>query len=145
MSFGKMPLANGFLDETEFNSEYFFNMEVGFSEDLSLFQLNNHPTPKKMFNKKYPFYTGSSEAMKVHFKKYAEWIKSNFLKSNSKLIEIGSNDGTFLKNFVNSNIDYIGFEPSRNIFEEAKKNNIKTIDSFFNTESIETLTNYLNI
>ena len=72
MSFGKMPLANGFLDETEFNSEYFFNMEVGFSEDLSLFQLNNHPTPKKMFNKKYPFYTGSSEAMKVHFKKYAE-------------------------------------------------------------------------
>ena len=39
MSFGKMPLANGFLDKDEFKSEYFFKMEVGFSEDLSLYLL----------------------------------------------------------------------------------------------------------
>ena len=99
ISFGKMPLANGFLNKDDFDSEYFFEMEVGFSEDLSLFQLNDHPKPEKMFNKKYPFYTGSSELMKTHFKKYADWIKNKFLKSNSKLIEIGSNDGTFLSNF----------------------------------------------
>ena len=74
MSFGKMPLANGFLNKDEFKSEYFFEMEVGFSEDLALFQLNDHPKPEKMFNKKYPFYTGSSELMKVHFKKYSDWI-----------------------------------------------------------------------
>ena len=49
MSFGKMPLANGFLSESEFNSEYFYEMEVGFSENLSLFQLNDHPKPKKMW------------------------------------------------------------------------------------------------
>ena len=61
MSFGKMPLANGFLNKDEFNSEFFFNMEVGFSEELSLFQLNDHPNPSKMFNKTYPVYTGSSE------------------------------------------------------------------------------------
>ena len=109
MSFGKMPLANGFLNESEFETEYFYNMEVGFSEDLSLFQLNDHPKPEKMFNKKYPFYTGSSELMKLHFKKYADWIKSEFLKSGSKLIEIGSNDGTFLSNFKNSSIEYVGF------------------------------------
>ena len=60
-----------------------------------------------MFNKKYPFYTGSSELMKLHFKKYADWIKSEFLKSNSKLIEIGSNDGTFLSNFKNYEIEPI--------------------------------------
>ena len=89
MSFGKMPLANGFLTEEEFKNEYFFEMEVGFSEDLSLFQLNDHPKPDKMFNKKYPFYTGSSEFMKIHFKNYADWIKKNYLNSNSKLIEIG--------------------------------------------------------
>ena len=57
MSFGKMPLANGFLSEKDFNSEYFFNMEVGFSEELSLFQLNEHPKPEKMFSNKYPFST----------------------------------------------------------------------------------------
>ena len=144
MSFGKMPIANGFIEKDNFNNEFFFEMEVGFSEDLSLFQLNEHPKPKQMFNKKYPFYTGSSEFMKTHFKKYAEWIKNNFLKSNSKLIEIGSNDGTFLNNFINSNIDYIGFEPSENVAHKANRNNVKTINSFFNYKSIENLKNYNN-
>ena len=124
MSFGKMPLANGFLTEEEFKNEYFFEMEVGFSEDLSLFQLNDHPKPDKMFNKKYPFYTGSSEFMKIHFKNYADWIKKNYLNSNSKLIEIGSNDGTFLSNFTDANVNYVGFEPSANVAAKAKNNNI---------------------
>ena len=121
MSSGKMPLANGFLNKEEFDSEYFFEMEVGFSEDLSLFQLNDHPKPERMFNEKYPFFTGSSELMKLHFKNFAEWLKNNYINSNSKILEIGSNDGTFLNNFKNMNIDYIGFEPSKNVAMEAKK------------------------
>ena len=99
MSFGKMPIANGFIAENNFKDEYFYNMEVGFSEDISLFQLNDHPKPEVMFNDSYPFFSGSSEYMKNHFKKYADFLKENFLKSNSKIIEIGSNDGTMLKNF----------------------------------------------
>ena len=142
MSFGKMPLANGFLGEDEFKSEFFFEMEVGFSDDLSLFQLNDHPEPKKMFNKKYPFYSGSSEIMKHHFKKYADWIKTEFLNSNSKLVEIGSNDGTLLNNFKKTSIDYIGFEPSENVAIKAKQNNIKTITNFFNLENIEAINNF---
>mgnify|MGYP001383360497 CR=1 FL=1 len=142
MSFGKMPLANGFLSENEFKTEFFFNMEVGFSKKLSLFQLNEHPSPKKMFNKKYPFFSGSSELMKLHFKKYATWVKKEFLKSDSKLIEIGSNDGTFLENFKNSNIDYIGFEPSENVAMKAKGNNIKMVNDFFNLENIYSLKNF---
>ena len=111
MSFGKMPIANGFIEKKDFNNEFFYNMEVGFSEELSLLQLNDHPEPKSMFNEKYPFFTSSSNYMKIHFKKYAEWISQKYLKSNSNLIEIGSNDGTFLKNFKDKNINAIGFEP----------------------------------
>ena len=50
MSFGKMPISNAFLSKDKFFDEFFFDMEVGFSEKLSLFQLNDHPTPKKMFH-----------------------------------------------------------------------------------------------
>ena len=53
---------------------------------------------EKMFNENYPFLLGSSEFMKNHFKDYANYVKK-YLKTNSKIIEIGSNDGTFLKNF----------------------------------------------
>ena len=144
MSFGKMPLANGFLGENDFETEYFYEMEVGFSEELSLFQLNDHPQPKKMFNKKYPFYTGSSEFMKLHFKKYAEWLKKGFLNSKSNLIEIGSNDGTFLNNFSNSNINYVGFEPSENVAKQAAQNNINTINNFFNLNNVSELKSFVN-
>ncbi len=39
MSFGRMPIANGFLNKDKFNEEFFFEMEVGFSDDLSLFSI----------------------------------------------------------------------------------------------------------
>ena len=126
MSFGRMPTANGFIEKNKFNDEYFFNMEVGFNEEISLFQINDHPKPEKMFNENYPFFTGSSEYMKNHFKNYADFVK-RYLKTNSKVIEIGSNDGTFLKNFVDQPSKIIGFEPSKSVADIAVKNNIPTI------------------
>ena len=48
MSFGTMPVANGFLYKKNFKKEFFFKMEVGFSKELSLFQLNDHPKPSLM-------------------------------------------------------------------------------------------------
>ena len=119
MSFGKMPIANGFIKEENFSKEFFFNMEVGFNEDISLFQLNDHPKPEMMFNQNYPFFTGSSEYMKNHFNKYYEFIKK-YLKTNSKLSEIGSNDGTFLK-FLKDGNEILGFEPSKNVADFEKK------------------------
>lgn len=131
MTFGKMPIANGFLTKDEFDKEFFFDMEVAFSEKISLFQLTDHPKPEQMFNNNYPFFTGSSSYMIQHFKNYSNWIKK-FLKTNSKLIEIGSNDGTFLSNFLNSSIKAVGIEPSTNVFNESIKKKIKAINLFFN-------------
>ena len=75
MSFGKMPIANGFLSKKNFKREFIFNMEVGFSKEISLFQLNDHPKPTLMFNSNYPFFTSSSKYMVKHFKEYSKWIK----------------------------------------------------------------------
>ena len=142
MSFGKMPIANGFLEKQDFSKEYFYNMEVGFSEDLSLLQLNDHPKPEVMFNENYPFFTSSSKHMIEHFKSYANFVRK-YLNTNSKLIEIGSNDGTFLKNFSNNSNNIIGFEPSKNVAELAQKNKVPTINSFFNTKTIVNINEYL--
>ena len=142
MSFGQMPIANGFIEEKNFSNEYFFNMEVGFNEELSLFQLNDHPKPEKMFNKNYPFYTGSSEFMKDHFKKYAKFV-SKYLSTNSKIIEIGSNDGTFLKNFQNQKEKIIGIEPSSSVADVAIRNKIPTINEFFNTTTAKNLKDFI--
>jgi methylation protein EvaC len=137
MTFGKMPIANGFLKKKHFKKEYFFEMEVGFSKEVSLFQLNNHPKPKLMFNKNYPFFTGSSKGMINHFKNYASWIKKNYLKKNDTLIEVGSNDGTFLNNFKDSKIKTLGIEPSSNVANVSKARGIKTINNFFTYENVK--------
>ena len=134
-----MPIANGFIEKKYFSKEYFFDMQIGFSKKVSLFQLNNHPKPDQMFNKNYPFFTGSSKKMIHHFKKYADWIKSNFGKNLKNLIEIGSNDGTFLSNFKNTNINIIGIEPSSNVVKISRKKGIKTINKFFNLKNVRKL------
>ncbi len=142
MSFGKMPIANGFLKKKYFKKEFSFKMEVGFSKDLSLFQLNDHPTPKSMFNKNYPFFTSSSKYMIKHFKEYASWIKKNYSKNVKKIIEIGSNDGSFLRNFKSKSTDILGIEPSSNVANIAKKNGIKTLNEFFNFNTSKKLPNF---
>ncbi len=139
MSFGKMPIANGFLSKDQFKKEFFFDLEVGFSKTISLFQLNDHPKPKQMFNKNYPFFTGSSKGMVEHFKTYSNWIIKKYGKRLNNLIEIGSNDGTFLSNFKNTKFNVLGFEPSKNVAEVSKKRGIKTINEFFNLKNTKKL------
>lgn len=131
MSFGKMPMANGFIEKKNFKNEFFYNLEVGFCEYNYLFQVNDHPKSQKIFNNKYPFYTSKSQFMREHFQNYFYWAQKNYLKNNSKIIEIGSNDGTFLNNFKNKNYEHYGFEPSKNVADVSKKLNLKVINNFF--------------
>ena len=142
MSFGKMPSANGFLDENNFDNEFFYEMEVGFSNKVSLLQLNEFSNPVKVHNDRYPFYTSSSQNMKKHFNQLAHWLKEKYLNHGSKLIEVGSNDGTLLENFKNTNIEAVGFEPSKTIAELANKKNIKTLSKFFNTQNLDEIKNF---
>ena len=136
MTFGKMPISNGFIDKKDFSNEFFFEMKVGFSEKISLFQLMEHPKPEMMFNNNYPFFTSSSKFMVNHFKNYADWIKKEYINNTNNLIEIGSNDGTFLKNFLNNEISVFGFEPSSNVSRIAIKNGINSLNEFFNSNNI---------
>ena len=144
MTFGKMPIANGFLGQKDFDKEFFFEMKVGFDETLSLFQLLEHPKPEMMFNENYPFFTQSSKFMIKHFEDYAKWVKQRFFNNTKKVIEIGSNDGTFLQNFTKDNLEVYGFEPSKNVSDIAKTKGINSINDFFNSETITQINNYKN-
>ena len=137
LDLGKMPLANGFLKKNQFKKEFFFSLKVAFCKSLNLVQLVSHPKPSKMFNKNYPFYTSSSKYMIQHFKEYALLIKKKYLNKTGSILEIGSNDGTFLKNFKNN--FSIGYEPSKSVHDVAIANGIKSINKFFNLKNITNL------
>ena len=137
MSFGKMPMANAFLSKKEFKKEFFYNLEVGFNKRNFLFQINQHPKSNAIFNNKYPFFTSKSLYMKNHFKLFFEWIKKKYLNKKSIIIEIGSNDGTFLNYFKKARFNCMGFEPSKNVADISKKKNLKIFNKFFNLKNIK--------
>jgi methylation protein EvaC len=139
MTFGKMPLANGFLNTENISKEFFYEMTVGVSPDLGLFQLTNHPKPEMMFHDDYPFFTSSSSYMTKHFNFYADWIVNNFINENDKIIEIGCNDGTMLENFKKKNIYNIGIDPSKNVANIARNKNLNIINNFFSYDLANSL------
>ena len=131
LDFGRMPLANGFINKNQNKKEYFYSLRVAFNKELNLFQLASNPPPIKMFNKSYPFYTSSSNYMKNHFNAFAKFIKKKYIKKNSLIIELGSNDGTFLENFKDSNLfgsDFTGANITNASFDGANLNNSIWID-----------------
>ena len=143
MSFGKMPIANNFLDNSDFKNEYFFKMDVAFEEKYSLFKLANFPKPEQMFNENYKFFTSSSKYMQKHFKLFFNKVSKEFLKTGSRVLEIGCNDGTLLSYFNEKNFQCLGFEPSSNVATIAKKKKIKVINDFFGADEKYDLDNYI--
>jgi len=139
VDFGSQPLGNGFLDPEQFTDEYFFPMEVGFSETSMMFQLLVQPAPEKMFHDHYAFYSSTSNYMKQHFKQFADLVlQSGYLsKADPFVVELGCNDGIMLKNFAEQGIRHLGIEPSLNVAQEANKHGVSTISEFFSEELAE--------
>jgi methylation protein EvaC len=132
ISFGKMPIANGFLLPEQFKDEYFFELEVGFCQNCSMVQLVNLVDREKMFHENYAFFSSTSVRMEQHFKNFAENVQKNYLKSEDPfVVEIGSNDGIMLKHFASKNIRHLGIEPSANVAQVAREKGINCISEFF--------------
>ena len=141
MSFGPMPIANGFLSKDQFSEEYFFDMEVAFCESCYSFQLINQPERQKMFNKNYHFFSGTSKLMDIHFQEFAKSVINNYLikKKDPFIIELGSNDGIMLKNFSDLGVSHLGVEPSYNVAKIAIDRGINTVVEFFEKSLAEKL------
>ena len=132
ISFGRMPIANGFLRPEEFATEYLFDLQVAFCGHCGMVQLLEQPAREQMFNEHYAFYSGTSEGMKIHFKAFADHVMRDYLKTADPfVVEIGSNDGIMLQNFSEKKIRHLGIEPSANVANVAKQKGVHTVCDFF--------------
>lgn len=141
MSFGQMPIANGFLKQEEFADEYFFEMEVAFCERCGTFQLVEQPDAKRMFHENYAFFSSLSKHMQTHFKAYAELVIERVFtgRTDPFVVELGSNDGIMLRHFKDAGYRHLGIEPSENVADVARSQGIQTLSEFFNLELAERL------
>lgn len=133
ISYGKMPLANAFLRPDDYDREYFFELAVSHCPECKMLQLVEQPAPESMFHDEYAFFSGTSKKMAEHFEHKAENHIKHFIPdaSDAFVVELGSNDGIFLKNFAAKKIGHLGVEPSGNVAKVAQENGINTIVDFF--------------
>lgn len=132
MTFGKMPIANGFLLPDQFGQEYFFELKVGYCSRCGMVQLADLVDREKMFHENYAFFSSTSRRMLEHFREFAELIQNNYLRAPDPfVVEIGSNDGIMLQHFANKKIRHLGIEPSANVARVATEKGINTVQEFF--------------
>ena len=133
MSFGRMPIANGFLRPDGTENEYFFELAPAFCEACGMFQLLEQPDPQKMFHEQYAFYSSTSRYMQAHFEAFADAAINTVLagRDNPFVVELGSNDGIMLRHFKERGVRHLGIEPSANVADVARTQGISTISAFF--------------
>ena len=69
LSFGKMPIANGFLTPEQYGTEYFFELKVGYCPESGMVQLTELVQQEKMFHENYAFFSSTSLRMAEHFQR----------------------------------------------------------------------------
>ena len=90
-----------------------------------------------MFGETYEYRTSLSQLMISHIKKKIKYFKKkNLIKYNSAILDIGSNDGTFLNN-LNKSMQLFGIDPTVKKFKDLYKKNITVINDFFSKKNIE--------
>ena len=128
LDLGNQPLANYYLKKEQIkNKEKKYRLVVCFDTATKMVSIKKTFSSKMMFNKKYPYRSSMSRTMQKSFKYLSDNIKRKF--KPKKILEIGSNDGSFLKNF-SKNMS-IGIEPCSNVEKITKKMKFNTIADYW--------------
>ena len=130
LNLGRQPLANSFLKNIGKNAlqnEFFYNLKICFNTKNYLVSIAKPVNPKKQYTDKYAHRASESRTMRSAFKMVAKKLFKRF--KPKKIMEIGSNDGVFLKNFDKKSV--VAVEPCKNLARLTKKL-FKTYDEFWN-------------
>ena len=130
LNLGRQPLANSFLKNVKkktLKNEFFYNLKICFNTKNYLISIKRPVNPKKQYTDKYAHRASESKTMRLAFKNVAKKLFKRFRPK--RIMEIGSNDGVFLKNFNKNSV--IAIEPCKNLARITKKL-FKTYDEFWN-------------
>lgn len=134
LDLGMQPLANKYLSIKDLKNnkkkEKFYHLEVGFDEKTKLVSILNQVPSKKMFDNKYPYRSSMSKTMTKSFKILADKITRIY--KPKVILEIGSNDGSLIKNFNKKKV--ICVEPCKNLAVITKNRGYKTYAEYWNID-----------
>jgi SAM-dependent methyltransferase len=141
LDLGLQPVANAFVDESRRSEpEDRFPLEVAFCRDCALAQVTETIDPEILFGQDYPYFSSFIPALLAHSRLHAQdLMKTRTLGPDSLVVEVASNDGYLLKNFVEAGVPVLGIDPARGPAEAAQKAGVPTLNAFFNAETARRL------
>ena len=137
---GMSPLANSYIKPEQRNRmEPFYPLHVYVCSACLLVQLEQFSSPHDIFSD-YAYFSSFSDSWLAHAKRYVDMIADRFqLGRDSKVVEIASNDGYLLQNFVARGVPVLGVEPAANVAEVAKQKGVNTTVAFFGEKTARNL------
>ena len=138
---GSSPFSNSYLTPQRLQqAEPTYPLCAYFCESCLLVQLPEFESPESIFSD-YAYFSSYSDSWLRHAQDFAEMAIERFgLDHHSRVVEVGSNDGYLLQNFVARGVPVLGIEPAANVAEAARRVGVPTENRFFGEAAARDLT-----
>jgi len=133
LDLGVMPFADRLIGANEITApEPAAALEVAFCEACTLVQILDTVHPEDLFDSAYPYYSSFSPYLLEHSRNNVlDLLERRNLANDSFVIELASNDGYLLKNYVEHGIRVLGIDPADGPVAAAREAGVDTLHAFF--------------
>jgi SAM-dependent methyltransferase len=136
LDLGFAPPSNDYLNKEDLSApEKTFPLRLYVCDGCWLVQTEDYSQANELFSKDYAYFSSTSKSWLDHSARYVEKISKDLgLSRDSFVIEVASNDGYLLKNFVEVGVPCLGVEPTDSTADVAEKIGVPVLRKFFGAE-----------
>jgi SAM-dependent methyltransferase len=133
LDLGFAPPSNAYLSEEDLaKPEKHFPLRVSVCTVCWLVQTEDYAEAEELFTPDYAYFSGTSSTWVQHVTAYVEQMVDLLsLTEKSFVIEVASNDGHLLRNFVSKGVPCLGIEPTKSTAEASRRLDIPVLEEFF--------------
>jgi 2-polyprenyl-3-methyl-5-hydroxy-6-metoxy-1,4-benzoquinol methylase len=141
LDLGFQPPSNAYLPvEALSQPETTYPLRLKVCQNCWLVQTEDYTAADEVFTSDYAYFSSMSKGWLAHAKAYCDAVTSRFdLGAESYVVEVASNDGYLLKNFVENGVPCLGIEPTDSTARAAEANGVPTMRRFFGAALAEEL------
>jgi SAM-dependent methyltransferase len=135
---GMSPLCQRHLRPDQLGAmEPFYPLHAYVCSQCFLVQIEEVVPPQEIFGDgTYAYFSSFADSWLRHAAQYCDLVTERFgLGAKSLVVEVASNDGYLLQNFVKKGIPVLGIEPASNTAEAAVRKGVPTLVKFFGAET----------
>ncbi|WP_413043416.1 methyltransferase domain-containing protein [Pseudomonas sp. YJ42] len=133
LDLGHAPPSNAYLTEADLNRpERYYPLRLWVCEHCWLVQTEDYAEAGELFDADYAYFSSTSSSWLAHARDYAERMRKTLaLGADSLVVEVASNDGYLLRNFVEAGVPCLGIEPTASTADAAQRLGVPVLREFF--------------